>query len=124
MSLNIAYSAKESTSFSTRFVSTNTDKGSDPLPQNNNTSYRSNTTLETKQYQYFEDALTVCCVCGLPPEQAVKEFRDKFKKSPPPLYFKWWRNCWNEYEITVEQVREWLEKCDHLGWLERLGGEL
>ena len=109
-------------------IGVNSYRGYDPSPLNNtrnqgnnSTSYRSNTTPESKQYKYFEDALTVCCICGLPPEQAAKEFHEEFKKSPPPNYFKWWRNCWNEYEITPAMVREWLTKCDRLGWSERLG---
>lgn len=77
---------------------------------------------ESKQYQSFEDALTVCCVCNLPPEQAVTEFRDEFKKSPPPIYFQWWRNCWEEFEITPEMVTAWLVRVNRKGWIERLGG--
>ena len=92
--------------------------------KDNITSYKNISSAETLQYQYFEDALTVCCICDLSPEQAVKEFCEEFKKSPPPLYFKWWRNCWDEFDITPGMVREWLEKCDRLGWSERLGGEL
>lgn len=91
-------------------------EGLDPSPQN----YTLKNTLETKQHQYFRDAPTVSAVCGLLSKQAVEEFRDKFIKSPPPLYFKWWRNCWNEYEMTPDVVREWLEKYDHFGWYECL----
>ena len=100
-----------------------------PLPLNNtrnqsdNTqSYKNTTSAESTQYQYFEDSLTCCCLFDLLAEQAVKEFEDEFKKNPPPIYFEWWRNCWDEYEITHEMVREWLERCDRLGWSERLGG--
>jgi hypothetical protein len=91
-------------------------------PLNYTTKYRHTTTAESQQYQYFQDALTVCCVCNLPPEQAVKEFRDEFKKSPPPIYFRWWKGRWDEFEITPGIVREWLIKVDRLGWIKRLGG--
>lgn len=97
-------------------------EGFNPSPLNYTTKYRHTSTAESKQYQSFQDALTVCFVCGLVPEQAVKEFKDEFKKSPPPIYFQWWRNCWDEFEITPGMVREWLIKVDRLGWIERLGG--
>lgn len=122
--------AQKSPSIQAYPLGTNSYKGSNPPPLNNtknqssNTQgYRKTTNPEGTQYQYFQDSLTGCCLFDFPPEQAVKEFRDEYGKTPPPIYFKRWRNCWDEYEITPAMVREWLEKCDRLGWSERLGGK-
>jgi hypothetical protein len=97
-------------------------EGFNPSPLNYTTKYRHTSTAESKQYQSFQDALTVCFVCGLVPEQAVKEFKDEFKKSPPPIYFQWWQGCWDEFEITPAKVSAWLIAVDRDGWIERLGG--
>lgn len=104
------------------FLGENLDSGRNVESRLSPQNYTPENTPEDEQYEYFEDSLAVCCIGDPPPKQAVqKKFRDKFTKLSSPLHFKWWRNCWDESEITSDMMREWIEKCNRLGWSERLG---
>ena len=98
----------------------NTYAGSNPSPQN----YTAKQSSETKQGQYLRDALTSCYVVGMPPDQAIEEFKEMFGRSPSPKLIDTWIQCdyWHDIDITPHQVYGWLHQVDRLGWLERLGG--
>lgn len=105
-------------------IDTHACAGFSPSPLNY-TPVRQCITLDSQAFQTFRDALRLCCICNDPhlhPHQAVIEFREKFKTDPPPRYFREWRSCWAEFDITPEKVATWLEKVDRQGWIDGLGG--
>ena len=103
-------------------TSINSYEGHNHSLLNNTTNYSHISKAESQQFRCFETTLAICLTCDLPPEQAVKEFKEAYGKTPPPLYFKWWQGCWEEFEITPEMVTAWLVRVNRKGWIERLGG--
>lgn len=104
------------------YLSINAHEQDSSPPLNNTTYYTRISQAESQQFRCFETTLAICCYCNLTPDQAVQEFKEKYGKNPPPIYFEWWRSCRDEFEITPKMVTAWLVRVNRKGWIKRLGG--